>query len=598
MKIRNYFFVAAVLISIGTFAQQRKGNIRFTVSLEQPRDTAFHVEMLCEGIQQEFLDFKMPVWTPGYYQRMDYARNVANFYVADNNGKELKWEKTMDNTWKVYSNNTSTLRLKYDVKTSRPFVATNYLDEERGYIVPAATFFHINGRINQPVEVIVKLYVKWNRVATGLDSIPGKKFTYSATDFDVLYDCPILAGNLEELPSFKVGGIPHRFIGYKLGEFDRVQFMNELKKIVETASGLIGHIPYKHYTFIAIGPGAGGIEHLNNTTISFSGAGLNNRESRIRLMYFIAHEYFHHYNVKRIRPVELGPFDYDKGSRTRLLWVSEGLSVYYEYLVVKRAGISTETDLFNALRNNMMNFENKPGRLYQSLVEASWNTWSDGPFGRTGDEINKTISYYDKGPVVGMLLDFKIRYATKNKNSLDDVMRSAYREYYQKRNRGFTEEEFRILCEKTAGVSLKEFFEYINTTKEIDYPSYFYYAGLTIDTATKALAGSWLGINSRTRNDSLFVSSVDWESPAWQAGMGQQDILLEIDGMKAITAKLNEVLQARMPGDKIKITWLHRGEKNEKEIVLGRKTERQFIISKIQNPGTLQKAILESWLKR
>src|SRR5687767_12960950 len=145
MKIwKFYFFISAVLVSLGGFAQKQKSSIRFTISMEQPRDSVFHVEMLCQGIQQEFLDFKMPVWTPGYYQRMNYARNVANFYVADNNGKELKWEKSTDNTWKVYSNKESTLLLKYDVKTSRPFVATNYLDEERGYIVPAATFFHIN----------------------------------------------------------------------------------------------------------------------------------------------------------------------------------------------------------------------------------------------------------------------------------------------------------------------------------------------------------------------------------------------------------------------------------------------------------------------
>ncbi len=125
-----------------------------------------------------------------------------------------------------------------------------------------------------------------------------------------------------------------------------------------------------------------------------------------RMMNFLAHEYFHHYNVKRIRPSELGPFDYDQGSKTNLLWVSEGLSVYYEYMVVKRAGLADEQTLFGDFEKNINANENNPGRRYQSLAQASYKTWSDGPFGTQGEEAGKSISYYDKGPVVGLLLDF------------------------------------------------------------------------------------------------------------------------------------------------------------------------------------------------
>src|SRR5690606_32667061 len=138
------------------------------------------------------------------------------------------------------------------------------------------------------------------------------------------FDSPILASELEELPAFRVNGVPHRFIGYQLGEFDKVKFMADLKKIVESAVALIGDIPFKEYTFIGIGPGQGGIEHLNSTTISFNGSGLNTPGGRLRLYNFIAHEYYHHYNAKRIRPIELGPFDYKNTSKTRMLWVAEG----------------------------------------------------------------------------------------------------------------------------------------------------------------------------------------------------------------------------------------------------------------------------------
>ena len=164
-----------------------------------------------------------------------------------------------------------------------------------------------------------------------------------------------------------------------------------------------------------------------------------------------------------------------------MLWVSEGLTVYYEYLILKRAGLSTEEDLFNSIRSNITAFETKTGKHYQSLAEASYETWRDGPFGRTKDSVVKTISYYDKGPVVGMLFDFAIRHATQNRQSLDDVMRTLYREFYQQKKRGFTEQELRTVIENTAGTRLDELFEYIYTTREIDYAKYLGYAGLRMD---------------------------------------------------------------------------------------------------------------------
>jgi predicted metalloprotease with PDZ domain len=172
----------------------------------------------------------MPAWTPGYYQKMDFAKNLERLKATDEKGKELKWEKTNDNTWRVSSNNSNIVNLSYEIKTVRPFVATAYLDETRAYILPAAVFLHIDKMISQPVQVIVVPDSKWNRVATGLDSLPGKKFTYAAPDFDILYDSPILVGNLEELTPFKIRGVTHRFIGLKLGDFDREQFILDLEK--------------------------------------------------------------------------------------------------------------------------------------------------------------------------------------------------------------------------------------------------------------------------------------------------------------------------------------------------------------------------------
>jgi predicted metalloprotease with PDZ domain len=593
----NKTFASIILLFFSISILAQKASFVYTVKMDNPEWHFFHVQLSCKGIKKEFIDFKMPAWTPGYYQKMDYGKNLERLKATDETGEELKWEKTNDNTWRVFSKNSKAVNLAYEIKTIRSFVATPYLDETRAYILPAAVFLYIDKMINQPVQVKVVPDEKWNRVATGLDSIKGKKFTYTAPDFDILYDSPILAGNLEELQSFKIRGITHRFIGYKLGDFDREQFILDLKKIVDAAVNIIGHIPYKSYTFIAMGPGQGGIEHLNNTTFGFNGSNLNKRENYIRTLHFLTHEYFHHYNVKRIRPIELGPFDYDKGSRTKMLWISEGLSVYYEYMIVKRADITTDEELFNAFRGNMMAFENKPGRLYQTLEQASYETWSDGPFGRTGDEVNKTISYYDKGPAVGLLFDFKIRQVTNNKKSLDDVMRFLYKEYYQKKKRGFTEEELKTTFETVAGSSLADEFEYVTTTKELNYPTYFNYAGLNIDTTTQVLPDAYAGFTLREREDSVFIANVDYESPGWNASIRRGQQVVRINGEKASVNLFNKIMTSVRPGDKISLTLFINDETKDKEVILGKKAEKSFKITPAGNPAPLQKQILEGWLK-
>jgi predicted metalloprotease with PDZ domain len=592
----RYVITTVLFFTTGIFLYAQKSSISFIVSMDQPATHEFHVVMNYQGLTGDSIDLKMPVWTPGYYQRLDFANNVENFNAADASGKTKGWRKISGNTWRVNNSSTS-MMLDYDVKTTRPFVATPYLDEERGYIIPAGVFFFPAEEIQHPVTVVVKPYEKWKDVATGLDTVAGKKYTFIAPDYDILYDSPLLAGNLEEFPSFTIKGVPHRFIAYKPGEFDKVQFMNDLKKIVVTATNLIGDIPYKQYTFIGIGPGAGGIEHLNSTTVSFNINNQNSQQNWLRTYFFLAHEYFHNYNVKRIRPIELGPFDYDNGSRTKMLWVSEGLSVYYENIIVKRAGLCTEDELLNAFRSNILAYENKPGRLYQSLTQASYETWSDGPFGRTGDDVNKTISYYDKGPAVGMLLDFKIRHETKNKKSLDDVMRTVYKEFYQQKKRGFTEDEFRQVCEKIAGTSLADVFEYVSTTKEVDYKKYLDYAGLDIDTVSKEIPGGWLGIATRIRNDSVIISAVDWNSPAWDAGIRQRNVILELDGTKVNAQSIENVFKNKKPGDKIELEIMQSNEKKDISIVLGKKIERPFLITRKPDPDNLQKEILESWLQ-
>ncbi|WP_066507918.1 hypothetical protein [Rufibacter sp. DG15C] len=433
-------------------------------------------------LPQDTILFKMPNWMPGYYQLMDYAKAVENLVIKDEKGRNISLIKVRNNAWRLTGVKNKPLLLSYDIKTAKQFVANSYVDSAHAYLIPGNSFLYVDGFLNTPISVSIQKPVNWKDIATGLEPVNGKTTEFTASNFDILYDCPVLLGNLEELPSFNVGEVEHRFIGYQMGEFDKVAFMGKLKKVVEAAVSVMGDIPFKQYTFIGIGPGQGGIEHLNNTTVSFSGKSLNTATSTNRMMNFLAHEYFHHYNAKRIRPLELGPFDYDQGSKTNLLWVSEGFTVYYDHLIVKRAGLIDAETLLSNFNDKLNAVENNPGKRHQSLIQASYNTWKDGPFGTQGEDPNKTISYYDKGPLVGLLLDFEIRQATQNKKSLDDVMRTLYWQYYKKESRGFTDAEFQQTCETIAGKSLATIFEYVYTTKELDYATYLGYAGFKLES--------------------------------------------------------------------------------------------------------------------
>jgi predicted metalloprotease with PDZ domain len=599
MKIVYRFLLLPlfVLISCSSFAQQKKVNMEYAVSMENAAAHLYHVE-LTDKTPGNILDFKVCAWTPGYYQILDFAAAVQNFQVTDSKGEPLKWDKLSKNIWRVYNTKPGAVKISYDVRAVVPFVGNVYLDETRGYITPGGLFMYLDQELRNPVTIQMKPYSKWSKlVATGLDTIAGKYHTFKADDFDVLYDSPFLMGQLEVLPPFTVKNRPHNFIGYQLPDFDRQAFMHDLKKIVETGSAIIGEVPYTHYTFLSIGAGGGGIEHLNSTSLSFSGGeGFNTTEARKKLYNFIAHEYFHHYNVKRIRPIELGPFDYSKENHTNMLWVSEGFTVYYEYMITRRAGLMTGEDMLEDFQANIQNYENKPGHLYQSATGASYDTWGDGPNGRVNDEFNKTISYYDKGPVLGLMLDFNIRHATQNEKTLDDVMRLLYYKYYKRLKRGFTEQEFRSECEKMAGIPMPELFEYASTVKPPDYPKYFAYGGLNIDTTKAVVADAWAGLRLRMQRDTLRITSVDYQSPAWNKSLRGRTNLLTIDGVPATLVLFNKTMEGKKEGDTITLGLDNAGVKQDVTITLAKKREKSFKITPMVNPDVLQAAIYKSWI--
>jgi len=575
-------------------AQSPAATLAFTVSLEPASARLFHVTLRCDGLQGEIQDFKMPVWTPGYYRVMDYAKYVTNFRAHDGAGNTLPWEPVAKNTWRVATGRAPVVTVEYDVAGTTVFPAANSFSESRAHITPPGLFLHVAGMLQHPATITFKLPADWTRVSTGLDPVAGRQNTFSSPDFDTLYDSPMLIGN-QEVMSFDVQRITHRVVIENVpAGVDRPKMSADLRRLVETSVRLIGDIPYKHYTFLMMGTGNGGIEHSNSASIHFNGNSLLSTEGYQRWLSYVAHEYFHHYNVKRIRPLALGPFDYDRENMTTMLWVSEGLSVYYQDIVMVRAGLTTRDQYLEKIQGTIARVENATGHRYQSATEASLAAWGGSGIG--GDR-NTSVSYYDKGPALGVLLDLKIRHDSNNQRSLDDVMRVLYRRYYQEKKRGFTDAEFRLECETAAGGSLAEVFDYASTTRDIDYPKYFAYAGLEIDVAAKDGKGAYLGISTRSQSGKLFVEAVSAGSPAATAGIAEQDEIIELDGAKATLKVLSDLLLAKKPGDRLKVKTSRNNVAREVEVELGTNPQRSFRIRPSATPNPLQAAILKDWLR-
>jgi predicted metalloprotease with PDZ domain len=441
---------------------------------------------------------------------------------------------------------------------------------------------------------------------------PGQKNTFRAENFDILYDSPFEASNFKTLV-FNVKGVPHRIVIDGEGNYDPERMRLDVQKIVETQVALMGEIPYRDYTFILHlrSNAGGGLEHLNSTALGYprfgfrirsgdrsTSAAPNASETSDRdyrgFLSLVSHEFFHLWNVKRIRPDALGPFDYTQENYTKVLWVAEGITDYYADVALRRAGLITESDFLSATARSMWSLQNTPGRLEQTVEESSFDAWIKY-YRQDENSINSQISYYDKGALLGLLLDLEIRKRTSGAKSLDDVMRYLYTEFFKK-NRNYGPSDFQKACELMAGASLEDFFnKYVRGKDELDYNAALEAAGLRLDTS--AGAGSvYFGADVAQENDRLMVRRVYAGSPAYDQGLNAGDQIIAIDNMRVTRDFFNARMAEKKPGDIVNLTIFRFDDMSTLLIKLGARREGAYRIVPLPNATELQKRIYRGWL--
>ena len=310
----------------------------------------------------------------------------------------------------------------------------------------------------------------------------------------------------------------------------------------------------------------------------------------------VAHEMFHTYNVKRIRARALGPFDYTAENYTSLLWVMEGFTSYFGSRILLDAGLLTSDEYREKMASLIKKVSTRKGDKYQSVSAASFDAWIRY-YQPNENSRNSEVSYYDKGNLLGMLLDLEIRYSSKNERSLADVMRRLYSEYYKKKKRGFSKEEFKKEVQRAAGKKLDNFFrDYVNGTKEIDYDKYLLYAGLELDKiSTVSKATDLLGVATSGTGGKLTITRVVRDSPAWNYGLNVNDEIIAINDLRVSKSDFAKTLNRFDAGEKLKFTLVRNDWLRDIDVVVAESSEEEYFLFPIEEPTELQKAIYESF---
>ena len=570
--------------------------IRYTLSFPAPHTHYVEVRAEVPTGRREQVELMMAVWTPGSYLVREYARHVEGVAATGAQGVPLAVRKTAKNRWSIHAAGADTIIVSYRVYGREMSVRTNWIESSFALINGAPTFLTLADSPSRPHEVTLVLPPSWTESVTGLSAAAGAGHRYCAPGYDALVDSPILAGN-PSMYDFDVNGALHRLaVEGAADPFDGARAARDLEAIVRAHHGFWMTVPYDRYLFITLlTETGGGLEHANSTVLMTTRWATRTRKTYLGWLELASHELFHVWNGKRLRPIELGPFDYEREAHTRALWVVEGITDYYGDLLVHRAGLSSRDELLDSLSDKIDAVQSTPGRSVQSISDSSFDAWIK--FYRPDENSpNSAISYYLKGAVVAFLLDAKIRGMTGGRASLDDAMRAAYPEYSGKV--GYTEGEFRALVEATAGGSLESFWRSaLESTEELDCSEALRVLGLRFKAAPPAPpARAWLGAATRNDNGRLVVSQVRRGTPAYAAGLNVDDEIVAIDEVRVRADQLESRLEQYTPGDAVRLVVARRDRLTQIEVVFAAEPAKKWRLEIDPAANPRQAASLEAWL--
>jgi predicted metalloprotease with PDZ domain len=560
--------------------------ILYTVRLDRRNEHLADIELAVDGVRGEHLDLSMPAWIPGSYKIRDFARHVQEFDAGP-----AAWTRLDKSTWRVETGGRSRVRVRYAVYAHEQTVRTSHVDSGHAYLNGPALFLSVEGRRNEPHEV--RIASPWP-VATALER---RGSGWVAPDYDTLVDSPIETSDFE-VRRFGVAGRRHEFVVHGEGNYDLARIARDASKIVRHASRVFGEIPYRRYLFLLHPHAAGGgLEHACSTSLQFPPLDFKKPETYERFLNLVSHEYFHLWNVKRIVPASIRPFRYDSESYTELLWVMEGVTSYYSPIVLARARLMPAESYFRYLARRIQAYREKPGRRVESLAQASFNSWIH-LYQPTEHSVNSQISYYEKGELVALLLDLELRRRTRDRASLDDVMRALYRDF-ARRGRGVGEGDVQRVVESIGGRSFRGFFrDYVHGLRELPFESVLGGAGLQLSRAVpkEDANPAYLGAHIQKQPEKVVVTAVFSGSPAAGAGLSAFDEIAAVDGYRATPDNWDRVVKSASPGDRINLHVFRNQQLMSIDVRFGHQAPVEYKIVPTRPLKAAHRRRIRSWL--
>jgi predicted metalloprotease with PDZ domain len=591
-KLRRSFPLLLILgLCIGlqaAYGQKSALKIDYTVSLSDTANQQFHVTTEIKNINQPRLDLSLPTWTPGWYTVENYFKNVLRFRITDGSGKVLPHTMSKKQTWNVDTRGLKQIKIDYDYRATVLALNQAKITKDFAFFTGIELFLRPEGHRNDPSAVHFQIPSGW-KIASALKETSDPN-TFIAADYDTLVDAPVELGNFD-VTKFEVEGKQHYFVANPAGAFSAEKsqkFVDMLARVAKADSTMFGGLPYEKYVYFYFfaspeSNASGALEHLNSF-VSFAPPG--DIATPEMIIGTASHEFFHAWNVKRIRPAEMWPYDYSRENETPLLWVSEGFTNYYGNRAEYRAGIISEQDMLNTVAGAASGVENNEVRNYVSPAESSVSTWVgyDTPvaFG---------ISYYGQGQNLGALLDLSIRNDTDGKFSLDDVMRGLFNNFYKK-NRGFTTDDMLAEIKQLTKKDYGDFYRrYVFGTEVPNYDEIFGYAGYRVDKTEQKTPD--FGFFGRFRNNGYTLTGVIPNSPAATAGLTTGDTIAKIEGKSVIGYPFGSTA-----GKTLTLTVNHGGTEREVQMNVGTHISTGFSLVDAANRSAKQTRIRAGWLKR
>ena len=588
-------FVCTVVTSGAMVRAQALEPIRYTLRFPAPQTQYLDVEASIPAAGRAELEVYMATWTPGSYLIREYERNVEAV-TASAGSRAVAVAKSAKNRWKITTGGAPSVTLRYKVYSREMTVRNNWVESAFAMLNGAPTFITLVERAARPHDVRIELPAAWKRVETALEPVSGSPNTFRAADFDTLVDSPIIIGN-PLTRDFTVDGKRHVLVfegDTALIDADRAAA--DVQKIVVAARNVMGPLQYPHYHFLnMVTESGGGLEH-KNSFLGMTGRFTTRTDRAYKgWLGLIAHEYFHNWNVKRLRPVELGPFDYENENYVKTLWVAEGFTDYYADILPKRAGIESKDEFLDAISNQIEQVQIIPGRLVTPVNMASFDTWIK-QYRPDENTANTSINYYPKGAVIAFLLDAKIRKATSGARSLDTGMQWAMQRYSGEK--GYTPEQFYAVMSEAAGTDLKGWFaKTAESTDELDYSEALEYYGLRFRPVDTGNARAFIGGGTRNDGGRLVITSVRRGTPGIEAGLNVDDEIIAIDDLRVRADGLAARLDQYKPGDKIALLVARRDRLIKLDVTLGAEPGRTWRLESLPNATAEQTAHLNALME-